>query len=98
MTEATERGEAAERRAMLGMAAAGTFLGLAATGLGLLLTWAMPVVSVIVLLGCGMVGGVFGAVVGLTLHQASAPASLSRRRITGCGPGPGRPAEARRPV
>ncbi|MEW6475489.1 MAG: hypothetical protein AB1679_24810 [Actinomycetota bacterium] len=65
MTTTMHRAEAAQRRAALRMAAAGAFLGLAATGGGLILAWVVPVISTVVLLGYGMIlGGIFGALVG----------------------------------
>jgi hypothetical protein len=82
MTASMTHDEATERRAALRMAAAGAFLGLAAVGLGLFLAWVVPLISVVVLLGYGLiVGGIFGALIGITLYRARIEGSPELRDL-----------------
>jgi hypothetical protein len=66
----------AEHRAAARMSAVGAFLGVAVTAVGLFLSWVIPGISAIVLLGYGLIlGAVSGALFGVTLYRARAEES-----------------------
>jgi hypothetical protein len=61
----------AEYRAAARMSAIGALLGVVVTGLGLFLSWVIPVISGIVLVGYGLIlGAIFGAMFGVTVYRA----------------------------
>jgi hypothetical protein len=61
----------AEYRSAARMSAIGAFLGAAFTGLGLFLSWVIPVISGIVLVGYGVIlGAICGAMFGVILYRA----------------------------
>jgi hypothetical protein len=63
--------DGAEHRAAARMSAAGAALGVAVTIVGLFLSWVVPVISGIVLLGYGLIlGAIFGALFGVILYRA----------------------------
>ena len=67
---------AAESRAAARMSAAGAAVGVGVTVIGLFLSWVIPVISGIVLVGYGLIlGGIFGALFGVVLYRARAEES-----------------------
>lgn len=66
----------AEHRAVARTSAVGAFLGVAVTTVGLFLSWLIPGIAAIVLLGYGLIlGAGAGALFGMTLYRAQAEES-----------------------
>ena len=77
--------DGAERRTAARTSAAGAVIGVAVTVIGLFLSWVIPVISGIVLVGYGLIlGAVFGALFGATLYRArpeESPEIADLRRV-----------------